>query len=72
MTKDEADDIKRHFDFVMGTLRSDIRQVADSIALLIERMDRFEERWQRKEQRQGRLEGDVLSRSDQVDARLDA
>ena len=47
MTKEEADDIKRHFDIVAEGLRDEIRLVADGVALNSERLDRVEGRLDR-------------------------
>ncbi len=40
MTKDEAEEIKRHFDVVGEALRSEIRQVAEGVISVSEKIDR--------------------------------
>ncbi len=42
MDRDTADEIKRHFNVVAESLRSDVRMVADAVAATNERLDRFE------------------------------
>ncbi len=44
MDRDTADEIKRHFNVVAESLRSDVRTVADAVAATNERLDRFEAR----------------------------
>ncbi len=43
MTPDEREEIKRHFGVIAEGLRSDIRLVADGVAMNTERLDRHEE-----------------------------
>ena len=40
MTRDEAEEIKRHFDVVSEGLRSEIRQVAEGVISVSEKIDR--------------------------------
>ena len=42
MDRETAEDIKRHFDVVGESLRSDIRTVAEGFASTSERLDRIE------------------------------
>jgi hypothetical protein len=42
MTKDEAEDIKRHFDVVAEQLDSSIQAVAEGVAVNTERIERLE------------------------------
>jgi archaellum component FlaC len=44
VTKDEAEDIKRHFDVVAEGIRSDVRLVAEGVGLANERIDRLDKR----------------------------
>src|SRR3990172_7333094 len=66
MTKEEADDIKRHFDIVAEGLRDEIRLVADGVAMNSERLDRVEGRFDSVEGKIVRVEG----RLDGVDGKL--
>lgn len=40
MTREEMEEVKRHFDVVAEGLRGEIRQVAEGVALVNERLDR--------------------------------
>jgi hypothetical protein len=40
MTRDEAEELKRHFDVVGEGLRSEIRQVEEGVVLVSEKIDR--------------------------------
>ena len=42
MDRETAEDIKRHFDVVSESLRSDIRTVAEGFVLTNDRLDRIE------------------------------
>jgi ubiquinone biosynthesis protein UbiJ len=42
MDRDTADEIKRHFNVVAESLRSEVRAVADAVSATNERLDRFE------------------------------
>jgi hypothetical protein len=42
VTKKEAEDIKRHFDVVVEDVKSEVKQVAEGVALTNERIDRLE------------------------------
>ncbi len=42
MTPDESEEIKRHFGVIAEGLRSDIRLVAEGVAMNTERLDRHE------------------------------
>jgi chaperonin cofactor prefoldin len=44
MDRETAEDIKRHFNVVAETLRSEIRTVAEGVAATNERLDRIESR----------------------------
>ena len=67
MTRDEADDIKRHFDVVAERLEGQIRQVAEGVVRNGERLDRVEGKVDKLETRVVRIE----VRLDRVDERLD-
>ncbi len=67
MTKDEADEIKRHFDIVAEGLRGEIRLVADGVAMNSEHLDRVEGRLDGVEGKLVRVEG----RLDRVETGLD-
>ncbi len=71
MTKDEAEDIKRHFDVVAEQLDSSIQAVAEGVAVNTDRIERLE-----SETRAGFARVDlqfarVDSRFTSVDSRLD-
>jgi chromosome segregation ATPase len=61
MSKDEAEDIKRHFDIVAESLRDEIRLVADGVAMNSERLDRVDGRLDRVDGRLDRVEGELVS-----------
>jgi chromosome segregation ATPase len=61
MNAEDKEEIKRHFDVVAEGLRSDIRLVADGVAMNTERLDRMD----------GRLDT-MDGRLDAMDGRLDA
>jgi predicted nuclease with TOPRIM domain len=60
MNAEDKEEIKRHFDVVAEGLRSDIRLVADGVAMNTERLDRMD----------GRLDT-MDGRLDAMDGRLD-
>jgi predicted nuclease with TOPRIM domain len=73
MTPEDRDDIKRHFDVVAEDLRSDIRMVAEGVAMNTERLDRVDarldgvdRRLDRVEGKVGRLEGEVHASRDEM------
>ena len=71
MTKDEAEDIKRHFDVVAEQLDSSIQAVAEGVAVNTDRIERLE-----SETRAGFARVDLQfdrldSRFTSVDSRLD-
>lgn len=67
VTKEEADDIKRHFDIVAEGLRDEIRLVAGGVPMNSERLDRVEGRFDSVE---GRLDG-VDGKLVRVEGKLD-
>lgn len=66
MTRDEADDIKRHFDVVAERLEGQIRQVAEGVVLNGERLDKVDQRLDTLEQHFDRFETEVRSEFAQV------
>jgi predicted nuclease with TOPRIM domain len=59
MTLEDRDDIKRYFDVVAEDLRSEIRAVAEGVAMNTERLDRLDGRLDRLEAKGDRLEANV-------------
>lgn len=66
MDHETADEIKRHFNVVAESLRSDIRTLAEGVGGTNDRLDRVETRLDRVETR---LDG-VETRLDRVETRL--
>lgn len=56
MDHETAEDIKRHFNVVAESLRSDIRLVIEGLGANTDRLDRVEDRLDRVEDRLGSLE----------------
>ena len=71
MTRDEADDIKRHFDVVAERLEGQIRQVAEGVVLNGERIGGVENRLDRLEARTDRLETELHAGFAKVNERAD-
>jgi hypothetical protein len=71
VTRDEADDIKRHFDVVAERLEGQIRQVAEGVVLNGERLDKVDQRLDKVEQHFDRFETEVRSEFAQVRERED-
>lgn len=71
MTRDEADDIKRHFDVVAERLEGQIRQVAEGVVLNGERLDKVDQRLDKVEQHFDRFETEVRGEFAQVRERQD-
>jgi hypothetical protein len=56
MTQEERNEIKRHFDLVSENLRSEIRLVAEGVAMNTERLDRLDVRFDSLEGKVDRME----------------
>jgi hypothetical protein len=66
MTEQESDEIKRHFDVVAEGLRSEIRLVAEGVAMNTEGLDRLAGRVGTVETKVDRLEGELHAFRDET------
>lgn len=69
MTREEADDIKRHLDVVAERLEGQIRQVAEGVVVNGERLGKVELRLEKVEQHFDRFESEVRGEFAEVKTR---